>query len=216
MSHKCTLRAVFKGGGDFPPLVSFSPPLASVGCSTSHKLPPPLFCPYPKFAPPPLEKFLHTALTLSYLKPRQGICTGRDVFRGAGEGSTCTPPTPTYVSCPLGSDTNSRILILPPPPNSIYYYFARNPRCATEGSLVGVVPALSFPLLVWSGFYWESGYMYVYCIAKLFLCPSTFFFLGKEVSEFPVWHAPSVCGGSSPDHQEPNTPLIKVSSLAHK
>ena len=54
-------RAVFKGGGGggggeghLPPLVSFSPPLASVGCSTSHKPPPPpLFCPYPKFAPPP-------------------------------------------------------------------------------------------------------------------------------------------------------------------
>ena len=43
-----------RGGGEghLPPLVSFSPPLASVGCSTSQKLPPPLFCPYPKFAPP--------------------------------------------------------------------------------------------------------------------------------------------------------------------
>ena len=38
-----------------PPLVSFSP-LASIGCSTSHKPPPPLFCSYPKFAPPPLGK----------------------------------------------------------------------------------------------------------------------------------------------------------------
>ena len=42
-NKKCHIRAVFKGLG----LVSFSPPLASIGCSTPHKLPPPLFCPYP-------------------------------------------------------------------------------------------------------------------------------------------------------------------------
>ena len=40
-------------GGIYPPLCQSHPPPASVGCSTSHKLPPPLlFCPYPKFAPP--------------------------------------------------------------------------------------------------------------------------------------------------------------------
>ena len=69
------VRAVFKGGrgGAFaPPLVSFSPPLE---CSTSHdtiELPPgapPLFCPYPKFAPPS-AKFLYTALNVAIISER--------------------------------------------------------------------------------------------------------------------------------------------------
>ena len=98
-------RAVFKGGGGgggafAPPCVILVPPPASVGCSTPYKLPPPpLFCPYPKFAPP---WKLHTALRWVHMG-RAGSRLGKGLISLLdGGGGLNSPPnclTLALISC---------------------------------------------------------------------------------------------------------------------